>query len=79
MHIIILGGAGFLGKRLALALLKRRYLTDSEQEVISRISRQSDTLIQRIVGSWPSAFTVKRAKALRFETNSFDKEYSGAY
>jgi D-erythronate 2-dehydrogenase len=40
MHIVILGGAGFLGKKLALALLVRGYLKDSNgsQRSISKLT-----------------------------------------
>ncbi len=51
MHIVILGGAGFLGKKLALALLKRGYLTSAEHNR-SEISKL--TLFDKIEASLPS-------------------------
>jgi D-erythronate 2-dehydrogenase len=39
------------------------------QETMKRISWQPDALIQRIVGSWPSAFAPKRALALGFKAD----------
>lgn len=48
MHVVILGGAGFLGKRLALALLTRGYLraSDGNQKSISKL-----TLFDKVVPS----------------------------
>jgi D-erythronate 2-dehydrogenase len=39
------------------------------QETVKRISWEPDALIQRIVGSWPSAFAPKRALALGFKAD----------
>jgi D-erythronate 2-dehydrogenase len=39
------------------------------RETAARISWEPDTLIQRIVGSWPSAFAPKRALALGFKAD----------
>jgi D-erythronate 2-dehydrogenase len=40
------------------------------QETVKRISWEPDVLIQRIVGSWPSAFAPKRALALGFKADN---------
>ncbi len=39
------------------------------QETVNRISWQPDNFIQKIVGSWPSAFAPKRALALGFKAD----------
>jgi D-erythronate 2-dehydrogenase len=49
------------------------------QGTMSKISWQSDAFIQRIVGSWPSAFAPKRALALGFQADSSMTEIIQAF
>jgi D-erythronate 2-dehydrogenase len=44
--------------------------TIAGRETVNRISWQSDPFIQKIVGSWPSAFAPKRALALGFQADN---------
>lgn len=49
------------------------------REVVNRIAWQPDAFIQRIVGSWPSAFAPKRAEALGFKADNSMKEIIQAF
>lgn len=49
------------------------------REVVSKISWQSDAFIQKIVGSWPSAFAPKRALALGFQADNSMTEIIQAF
>jgi D-erythronate 2-dehydrogenase len=49
------------------------------REAVNRIFWQKDALIQKIVGSWPSAFAPKRALALGFQADSSMLKIIGAF
>jgi D-erythronate 2-dehydrogenase len=49
------------------------------QETVKRVSWQPDALIQRITGSWPSAFAPKRALALGFKADDSVKQIIQAF
>jgi D-erythronate 2-dehydrogenase len=53
--------------------------TVAGSEVVGRISLQPDAFIQRIVGSWPSAFEANRALALGFKADDSMMQIIGAF
>jgi D-erythronate 2-dehydrogenase len=49
------------------------------QEAVSKLSWQPDAFIQKIVGSWPSAFAPTRALALGFQADDSMTEIIQAF
>ncbi|HUZ73631.1 MAG TPA: hypothetical protein VMU87_11645 [Stellaceae bacterium] len=59
MRIVITGGAGFIGQRLAAWLLARGTLAGRDG--------RPDPAVQRIVDGWPRACAATRARRLSIE------------